>query len=353
MTQRSSRSGAVTLRQVAAHAAVSRQTVSNALNAPHRLDPATLAKVNQAIEELRYRPNRSARSLSTGSAGLIGYCMVGRPEGTVNAFMDSFLHALCGTVETAGRHVLLFTAPAGEAGMSVYADLVAQQAVDAFVLSETERDDPRHRWLADRGIRFVSFGRTWQRQGQQPGSWVDVDGATACAALVDGLHALGHTRIAFVGWRGRLGATEDRLQGWREACRRHGLRAERLLVRSTGDTVADGELAAHELLDRPDPPTAIMAVCDVLALGVLRAVTKRGYRAGADVAITGFDDSPLAAAVAPGLTTVRQPIAEVADTLLRLLEAPNGHTEGVLLPGTVISRASAPVAIASRTDDGF
>lgn len=349
MTQRSTRHGAVTLRQVAAHAAVSRQTVSNALNAPHRLDPATLAKVRKAIEELRYRPNRSARSLSTGSAGLIGYCVIERADGAVNSLMDSFLHALCGAVESAGRHVLLFTAPAGEAGMSVYADLVAQQAVDAFVLSDTERDDPRHRWLTDRGIRFVSFGRTWQETGQ-PGSWVDVDGAAACAELVDGLHALGHTRIAFIGWRGRLGAAEDRLIGWREACRRHGLDHDHLLVRSTGDTVTAGEVAAAELLDRPDPPTAIMAVCDVLALGVLRAVSKRGYLAGVDVAVTGFDDSPLAAAVAPGLTSVRQPITDIADTLLRLLGAPDGHTEGVLLPGTVVSRASAPLRIRDRQE---
>ena len=343
MTQRSVRQRAVTLRQVAAHAAVSRQTVSNAINAPHRLGAATLAKVTEAINELQYRPNRSARSLSTGRAGLIGYCVPHRAAGSSSSMMDSFLHALSVAMETVGRHVLLFTAPSGEPGMTVYADLVAQQAVDAFVLSDTERDDPRHRWLTERDIRFVSFGRTWPRDGREPGSWVDVDGAAACGALVESLHALGHRRIGFVGWSARLGAMDDRRRGWRRACTRLGLPTTRLSVTSAGDTVAHGERAAHTLLSRQDAPTAIMAASDVLALGVMRAVTQRGGLPGADVAVTGFDDSPLASAVSPGLTSIRQPVAEIAATALRLLHSPASETEGVLLPASIVSRASADI----------
>lgn len=339
MTQRSIRHRAVTLRQVAARAAVSRQTVSNALNAPHRLEPGTLARVTKAIDELRYRPNRIARSLSTGRAGLVGYCVPERADGSVNSMMDAFLHALSAAMESVGRHVLLFTAPAGKAGLSVYADLIAQQTVDAFVLSDTERDDPRHRWLAERDIRFVSFGRTWPRSGREPGPWVDVDGAAACAALVERLHALGHDRIGFVGWSRRLGAAEDRRRGWREACERRGLPTDRMAVNCPGDTVAEGERAAHALLDRPKPPTAIMAASDVFALGVMRAVTQRGGRPGIDVAVTGFDDTPLASAVSPGLTSVRQPVAEIAATALRLLHRPGG----VLLPAEIVSRASADI----------
>jgi DNA-binding LacI/PurR family transcriptional regulator len=351
MTQRSVRHRAVTLRQVAAHAEVSRQTVSNALNAPHRLEPATLAKVIKAIDELKYRPNRSARSLSTGSAGLIGYCVAQRGDGAANSMMDSFLHALSVALETVGRHVLLFTAPAGKPGLAVYTDLIAQQAVDAFVLSDTERDDPRHRWLTKRDIRFVSFGRTWPKDGHEPGSWVDVDGAGACAALVDGLHALGHQRIGFVGWRGRLGAAEDRRRGWQLACERRGLPTGGLSVRCVDDSVASGEQAGHALLGRSKPPTAIMAASDMFALGVIRAVTQRGARPGVDIAITGFDDTPLAEAVSPGLTSVRQPVDEIAATALRLLQAPSGEPEGVLLPATIVSRASADITTSLASGD--
>jgi LacI family transcriptional regulator len=114
-------------------------------------------------------------------------------------------------------------------------------------------------------------------------------------------------------------------------------------VSCAGDTVADGERAAHTLLDRANPPTAIVALSDVFALGVMRAVTGRGARPGIDVAVTGFDDTPLAAAVTPGLTSVRQPVAEIAATALRLLSASPGEPEGVLLPATIIGRASADI----------
>src|SRR5262249_49264274 len=87
----------------------------------------------------------------------------------------------------------------------------------------------------------------------------------------------------------------------------------------------------------------IMAASDMFALGVMRAVTQRGARPGTDVAITGFDDTPLAAAVSPGLTSVRQPVSEIAATALRLLQAPSGEPEGVLLPATIINRASADI----------
>src|SRR5207247_963677 len=96
--------------------------------------------------------------LSTGNAGLIGYCVPRHAAGS--SMMDSFLHALSASMETVGGHVLLFTAPAGEAGMQVYADLVAQQAVDAFVLSDTERDDPRHRWWTGN----IRRRRSWRRR---------------------------------------------------------------------------------------------------------------------------------------------------------------------------------------------
>jgi DNA-binding LacI/PurR family transcriptional regulator len=303
--------GSVTVRQVAERAGVSRQTVSNVLNAPERVDPATRARVQAAIDVLGYRPNRSARSLKTRKAGLIGYCLARRPG--LNPFMDVFLHALCGAVENADHHVLLFSAPDGERGMGVYGDLVAQQAVDAFVLSDTVTDDPRPRWLNERGIRFASFGRTGDGE---PGPWVDVDGATACAELVAGLFALGHRDIAFIGWSNAVVAGADRLDGWRSQCDHLGLSAGEDMV--------------------------VRVVSDLLAVGALRAVVHRGLKVGEDVAVTGFDDSVLACAVQPGLTTVRQPIAEIAATLVQLLQAPV-DTPAVLLPGEIVSRRSAPV----------
>ncbi|AHH99435.1 LacI family DNA-binding transcriptional regulator [Kutzneria viridogrisea] len=325
---------AVTLRDVAARAGVSVQTVSNALNAPQRLQADTLATVTAAIRELGYQPNRSARSLRTSSARLIGYCVARRADGVANPMMDQFLHALTAAAEDEGRHVLLFTAPAGAEAMTPYADLIAQRAVDAFVLSDTVPHDPRHRWLTEHGARFASFGRVWHEQ-EQPGPWVDVDGAAGCAEAVRHLHSLGHKRIAFLGLPPDGGAVQDRQHGWQAACGQLGLPTEGLLVHCADDTVRHGRDAALRLLDGAEPPTALVAASDVVAFGALHC--------GRPLAVVGFDDTPLAALVPPGLSSVRQPVAEVARTLINLLD--DDHERGVLLRPELVVRASSRTTV--------
>lgn len=98
---------ATTLEQVAERAGVSRQTVSNAINAPEKLHPDTLRRVKRVIDELGYRPDSKARALRTRSSGLIGYCVAERQDGSINVFMDRYLRALTAEVERTGRHLLL------------------------------------------------------------------------------------------------------------------------------------------------------------------------------------------------------------------------------------------------------
>lgn len=311
----------VTLKQVAAHAEVSVQTVSNALNAPHRLRPDTLERVSRSIELLKYRPNRNARSLRTSSVELVGYCVPA--TGHAPLVMDQFLHELCTAAESTGRHILLFTAAPGLDGMTVYDDLYARRLVDGFILSQTESHDPRHGWLLQREIPFVSFGRVWQ-ESTQPGPWVDVDGAAGCAAAVRHLHETGRRRIGFLSWAETSGLAEDRLAGGRAACRELDLpTSPELVVRCAEDSFEAGARATAELLDAGGPVDGIVAISDVLALGALRELNRRGLQAGVDLGVTGFDDSPLASVVSPALTSVRQPIDEIAAELLDLLTTPS------------------------------
>ncbi|GAA1592148.1 LacI family DNA-binding transcriptional regulator [Kribbella sancticallisti] len=334
-----------TLKQVAAHAEVSVQTVSNALNAPHRLRPDTLQRVTKSIELLNYRPNRNARSLRTSAVELIGYCVPSWPDGQAHLVMDQFLHALCTAAETSGRHILLFTAPVGVEGMPVYEDLHARRLVDGFVLSQTETHDPRHGWLKEQQIPFVSFGRVW-KETTQPGPYVDVDGAGGCAAAVRHLHETGRRRIAFLSWPKTSGLAEDRLSGWRAACRELGLPTDAsLAVRCLEDTIDQGARATAELLDADPGVDAIVAISDILALGALRELTRRGLTAGVDVAVTGFDDSPLASVVSPALTSIRQPMDQIATELIDILTTPatpGVSTERLLQPELVIRGSSAP-----------
>jgi DNA-binding LacI/PurR family transcriptional regulator len=331
-----------TLKQVAAHAEVSVQTVSNALNAPHRLRPDTLERVNRSIELLNYRPNRNARSLRTSAVELIGYCVPSWPNRT-HLVMDQFLHALCAAAESSGRHILLFTAPPALEGMPVYDDLHARRLVDGFVLSQTETHDPRHGWLKEKQIPFVSFGRVW-KETTQPGAWVDVDGASGSATAVQHLYDTGRRRIAFLSWPKSSGLAEDRLAGWRKRCKQLGLPTGGLAVRCAEDTIAEGARATAELLDSDRPPDGIVALSDILALGALRELGARGLTPGVDVGVTGFDDSPIASVVSPGLTSLRQPMDQIASELIAILTGttPDVPTERLLQPELVIRGSSAP-----------
>ncbi|MET9318503.1 LacI family DNA-binding transcriptional regulator [Kribbella sp. NPDC003505] len=332
-----------TLKQVAAHAEVSVQTVSNALNAPHRLRPDTLERVNRSIELLNYRPNRNARSLRTSAVELIGYCVPSWPNQT-HLVMDQFLHALCAAAERTGRHILLFTAPGGVDGMPTYDDLHARRLVDGFVLSQTETHDPRHGWLKQQGIPFVSFGRVW-KETTQPGPWVDVDGAAGSATAVRHLYETGRRRIAFLGWPKTSGLAEDRAGGWRDACKDLGLPTAGLAVRCREDTIEDGARATARLLDDDGAVDGIVALSDILALGALRELTRRGLAPGRDVGVTGFDDSPLAEVVSPGLTSLRQPMDQIAEELITILTGGPGDTAPagrLLQPELVIRGSSAP-----------
>ncbi|MGA5702732.1 LacI family DNA-binding transcriptional regulator [Peterkaempfera bronchialis] len=337
------RKGPPTLALVAQRAGVSAQTVSNALNAPELLAPATLERVRQAITELDYRPHQAARSLRTKSSRLIGYGVVPAPSGVSTPVLDHFLHALSDSADQAGYRILLFAAPTGAADEPErYAELLQDHSVDAFVLSGTYRGDRRPAWLQKRSIPFVAFGRSWS--ARDIGDWVDVDGAHGTSAAVDHLVALGHRRIAFLGWPRGSGVGDDRARGWREAMRRHGLPVRDLRISSVDDVDAAGE-AVGRLIH--GGATAVVAASDTLALGCYRALREAGHVPGRDMAVVGFDDSPAAALLSPSLSSLHQPLEEVGRACMRLLLArikrPEAEPEHVLLaPDLVVRESSAP-----------
>ncbi|WP_205857016.1 LacI family DNA-binding transcriptional regulator, partial [Phytoactinopolyspora endophytica] len=175
-----SRADGATLNDVARRAQVSRQTVSNVLNAPDRVRPDTAERVRQAIEQLGYRPHRLARNLKTRASRMIGYEITRSRLGVLNPVLDRFVHALVEAAENDGYHVLLFT-PDEDGLVTAYDELVGTRTVDGFVLSDIDYGDPRAVALAERGVPFVTFGRP---EITSPHSWVDVDGAAGMAAAV-------------------------------------------------------------------------------------------------------------------------------------------------------------------------
>ncbi len=307
-----------TLATVAEAAGVSRQTVSNALNSPELLRPDTLERVQQAIERLGYTPNRAARNLRTRASHLVGLRLDPAVEGNASGLMDRVLHSLVESCKEAGLHVLLFTAEDVSDPLDGYDALLGSAAVDAFVVTDTYRGNPQAAWLEERQVPFVAFGRRWE-DPHATFPWVDVDGRAGFGLAVDHLADRGHERIAWVGWQKTSYIGEDRRSGWLDRMHERELSTTRLSARGE-DTIEFGRRAAHALLESDDP-TAFVCVSDTVAMGVLQALADVGRTPGPDdVAVVGFDDSLAAQVVPPGLTSVRQPLEEVAVQIVRLLE---------------------------------
>ena len=302
-----------TIRDVGDRAGVSVGTVSNVLNAPHLVSASTRSKVLKAIEELGYRPNRVARSLQARKTQSIGYRLPDPGPGTA---LDVFLHQLVGTATAHGFAMTLFAPREGEEDLDAYLEVIRSGDVDGFVLSETNYADRRVEMLSEVGFPFAAFGRA---DHASPFPWVDVDGASGTAQAVDHLARLGHRRIALVAWPPGSESGDTRVNGFVDGMSVAGLEIDPDLVLRTGNGFEQGRVAGLKLLTSAEPPTAVVTVQDELGFGIITAATELGLRPGRDLAVTGFDDTAAAAFVWPGLTSVRQPLDEVARVLVDLL----------------------------------
>lgn len=289
----------VTIADVARHANVSRQTVSNVLNSPEIVREETRERVLQAVEELGYRVSQAARRLRTGRSRLLAVRAEHTQDG-MNVF-DRFLHGLTESAGLAGYRIILYTAQDGPSEIEAFDDLLGTHEPDAFVLTSTDYGDVRTEWLTERGLPFVTFGRPWGTPGGGSHPWVDVDGAAGTAAATRHLLDAGHERIGFVGWARGSGVGDDRRSGWVRA-----LGDRPLLERDTDGSAAMGEAAARELIAAG--ATALVCVSDAVALGALQA---------GDVPVIGFDDTPVARAI--GLSSLAQPLEEVARACVDVL----------------------------------
>lgn len=329
-----------TLSSVAHRAAVSRQTVSNVVNAPHLVRPETRERVEAVIDELNYRPHRGARSLRTRRSQLIGVRLDPFRDGVNGFVLDRFLHALTETSAARGYRVLLFSAADDRAEISTYDELIDTHDIDGFVLTSTHPGDERTAWLAERRVPFVTFGRPWS--DARTHSWVDVDGQAGVHEVTRRLVAAGHERIAFIGWPEGSGVGDDRCAGWTRAMAEAGLDVTGLRRQTADDSMAQGRSAATELATGAGAPTAYVCVSDSIAAGAMGAVAELGRPAGPDHPVIGFDDTPVAAAL--GLSSCAQPLPAVAAQCVQVLnqlmrapsESPLGPTHVLLEPHVVV-----------------
>ncbi|WP_458112845.1 substrate-binding domain-containing protein [Arthrobacter sp. R1-13] len=314
-----------TLASLAGQLGVSRQTISNAINAPERVSPPTLERVMELIAASGYRPNSAARQLRTRRSRNLGYRLFPSADGINAAIMDRFLHALTERLYEHGYRVTVFAVSNDDAEIEAYEELLETAELDGFIVADTRQDDPRTSWLMDRGVPFVTFGRPWIADNDScPHSWVDVDGRVGTAEATNYLLSQGHRRIGFLGWpegkelaRDRPTGYElgrDRREGWKAALAPH-LESGELESLSVGvpDRIREGAAGALTLLR--NGATAIVCASDSLALGASERL--RAAFPDKSPAVIGFDDTPVAAAV--GMSSISQPVEEVAEKVVEIM----------------------------------
>jgi DNA-binding LacI/PurR family transcriptional regulator len=345
----------VTIHQVAAEAGVSPSTVSNVLNGrSDRMLPQTRERVEQAIARLGYRPNGPARQLRTGRSQVVGLVV----PSVANPFWGTFARHLEAAALQAGYRVLLCNSERDPERERDYLEELWADGIRGVVLCSSLPSLQHVLPLVERGLAMVAFDRT--AQAGDPPSLVNisVDNAVGAELATRHLLQLGHRRLAFVSGSLRSVNRRARFRGFETALEEFGLTAADALVWSGGpeDQYGDldiphlGRTAARELLATDRPPTAIVAVNDMCALGISAGARDAGLQVGVDVSVVGFDDIVLADLATPPLTTIRQPLPAMADAAFAHLRsgvepaAANGSTGSSLLmrPELIVRESTGP-----------
>jgi DNA-binding LacI/PurR family transcriptional regulator len=328
----------VTLDEVARVAGVSRATVSRVVNGVATVDEGIRRVVEQAVTTTGYRPNFAARSLVTRRAGSIALVLPEQSRMMGDPFFVQIVSGVTGVVRSSGVHLVLMMAGV-DTNDHVLADL-RQGRLDGVILIYTHYDDPLPAALVEARLPVVMSGRP-----DRPLliSYVDVNQIAGTAMVAEHLVARGCRRIATISGPADSTAGQDRLTGFRDAMAKHGRRD---VVVVEGDFTSDGGAAAMErlLVEAPDLDGVFIA-SDLMAQGAVSVLRRHGRRVPDDIAVVGFDDSSAALACDPPLTTVRQPVeemaAEMARLLLRQIERADVPTSSVIFEPTLIVRGSA------------
>ena len=303
------------VKDVATAAGVSLGTVSNVLNRPELVSPATRAKVEDAMAALGFVRNESARQLRAGSSRILAYLMLDAG----NPFFTDVARGVEDAARAAGLAVFLCDSSENAGREAEYLDLLEQQRVQGVLITPVNPGSSRLVSLPARGTPVVVVDRVID-DDQHCSVAVDdeLGGEDALSHLIE----LGHTCLAYVGGPTNIGQVVDRRAGARKALEGAGLPPENLVELTTAAlTVAEGRGAGQRLagLPRDRRPTAAFCANDLLALGLLQQCVSLGLRVPDDLAIVGYDDIEFAAAAAVPLTSVRQPRQLLGQTAAELL----------------------------------
>lgn len=334
-----------TIKDVAKRAGVSPSTVSRVIADNARISPATKKKVRSIMKALNYHPNMMARSLIRRTSQTLGL-ILSRPA--ESAFLNPFFpEVIRGISSVAQRHhyrLMLATAESHTEESKECLQMLGEKQVDGVVLLGSRVNDQLIYELINGEYPFVVVGRA-PEMPQAP--TVNNDNIQAAYTAVRHLLQLGRRRVGLLNGPEEFTFCQDRYTGYCFAHREFGLEPNPSLIRNGSLTQEDGYLMARSLLSNPEPPSAIFAVDDIMALGIYRAAREAGLHIPKDLAVVGFNDDPLATIIEPALTTIRIPIYKMgvaaAELLLDHLANPGTLDSHIILSSELIIRHSCGI----------
>ena len=313
----------MSIRDLARHLNVSIGTVSRALNGKADVNAETRRRVLAAAQELGYSPNQSGRSLRQGVTGMIALIL---PTSGKMALADTiFMEVLEGLrAFLAGRNLDLMVLLSGP-DQDAYAYLqrvAARRLADGLIIAETQRSDPRIDYLIEKGIPFVSFGRSETGDGYP---WIDLDFEGVAARAVAHLAGLGHERIAVATAASEINYSTLFANAFRAALADHGLPSDPGLVIRVENSDDGGFEFGERIFAMRRPPTAAILVNEFMAIGLYRSMQGRGLVPGQDLAVVGFQEEPNSRLLTPRVTCFRTALpalgARLGEALLATIPA--------------------------------
>ena len=312
------RNAAPTIDMVAARAGVGRGTVSRVINGSPQVSEKARSAVESAVRELGYVPNQAARTLVTQRTDTVALVITASTERLWGEpYFAGIIQGISRQLDDLGFHLLLTMAETQEERTKLESYLLGRH-VDGALLVSLHAKDALARRLHRAGLPVVLCGAPMDRL-RVP--FVDSDNIDGARQAVRHLLSTGRRRIATVAGPQDMAAGRDRLTGYRRALAEAGVIVDESLVAVADFTEAGGLTATRDLLDRAADLDAVFAASDPMAFGALRALRDRDRSVPDDVAVVGFDDSPLALHTHPPLSTVNQPVESMGRRMASLLVA--------------------------------
>lgn len=324
----------ITIRDVAKLAGVAPSTVSRVIANSNRISQKTKVKVFQAMEELGYHPNYNARSLAVKSTRCIGIIM---PRSTENAFLNPFfpevLRGISVRANEKGYALFLSTGGNEEEQMRALSDMVQGRRVDGVISLYSRNNDPLQAYLLKQNFPFVLVGKPASEEEKI--SYVDNNNVAVGKEAAEHLVQLGHSRIGFVGASLDLVVTRERLAGYYQALEEAGIAYDPLLTIHEEFLHRGGYQAVKQLFKLGNPPTALVVVDDLMALGVISALNELGLHVPDHISVASMNDVLVAKVSAPPLTSVNIGIYQLGykamDKLLHWIEHEEADLEPTIL----------------------